>query len=164
MFYKHVVLTCKQFLTMEQPATDWGRGIPLRPPSDPALPPSPAPSNRSSASSTTGILYCYEPMVPVGLFEYEDQTGTSPCPSPIVNRATPTSTHSTKVKVVSYLTYCRYRAVLARFEGSSAYQFMSSPFIKRVGGLAVPCVPTLMMFCRKTFRDITLERKLNFCE
>ena len=170
MFYKHIVLTCKQFLSMEQINSKWNCGIPLQPITEqaqPTSPPSsPAPSSRSSVSSITSLLYCYEPMVPVGLFEYEDRSIVFPSASPISSFAPPIShTHChPKVRIVPYLVYCRYRAILARFGGDSAYQYMSSPLVRTLGGIPIPSVSTLMMFCKKTFRDITLERKLNFCK
>lgn len=163
MFYKQIVLSCHQFLSMEQVGNSWTQGIPLQPVSDPPLPPSPAPSNASSAAS---LLYCYEPMVPIGLFEYEEQTGVSPCSSPIANRLTPPTspTNNPRIKVVSELVYCRYRAVLARFGTDSAYQYMNLPRVKMLGGLPVPPVTTKILFCKKTFRDINLERKLDYCK
>ena len=168
MFYKHVVLTCQQFLSLEQTDIIWNCGVPLQPSVEPVspLPVSPAPSTKSNSSSITSLLYCYEPMVPIGLFEYEEQSGVSPCASPIANR-TSTVIHSLrfKIKVASYPVYCRYRGILARFGGSSvAYQYMSTPRVQYLGGIPVPDTTTILMFCKTSFRDITLERKLNFCK
>ncbi len=170
MFYKHVVLTCHQFLSMEQVDIKWDYGVPLQPPSsiDPplSLPVSPVSSSTHSMSSITSLLYCYEPMVPVGLFEYEEYTGVSPCASPIASRIqSVTHSQSIKIRVVSYPVYCRYRGILARFGGnSSAYQYMSNPLIQCIGGIPIPDINTILMYCKAVFRDITLERKLNFCK
>ena len=148
---------------MEQKDIKWNCGVPLQPSCDHAsfLPPSPTPSNKSSTSSITSLLYCHEKMVPVGLFEYEDHSGLYPCPSPISSRE-PVPLVSPRIRVVSFSAYCRYCAVRARLGGDAAYQYMDVPLVGVLGGIPVPNTATRLMYCKKTFRDINLERKLNF--
>lgn len=162
LFHKYGILTCQQLLAMEQHDIKWNQGIPLQPSYDPSLPPSPSPSIRSSCSATssTGILYCNEKMIPIGSFEAKDQRGASPYTSP---RTSPSPPSYFKLHVTSHSSYCRYRAVLAQF-GPTAYQMMDLPSVKVLGGIPIPDVPTLLLFCHRTFKDINLERKLIFNE
>lgn len=147
---------------MEQPGAEWDVGLPLGPPSPPS-PPSPTASSGSRSSSTVA-LYCSEAMTPVGVFEAEDQSGASPSGSPVPTRATPGYSNSApRFLVAGYSQYCRYRAVLKRF-GAAAYGMMDHPLVQAMGGLRVPERHTLLVFMRKTFRDITLERKLGFTD
>ena len=156
MFHKPAVMTCKQFLSLEQNDVQWNVGLPLQPQHD--VPPSPS-SLLSSNSSTTALLYCNETMMPVGGFE--DQTGASPTTSPVLTRSPPPLQY--KLRVISFSAYCRYRAVLKRFE-PQPFEFMDLPLVQALGGIAIPQVPTMIVFCHKTFRDICLERKISLLE
>lgn len=154
-------MTCKHLLSIEQIDTPWSLGVPLQPPPHVSPPPSPPlsspPSPHQSSSSSTQLLYCNEAMVPIGGFH--DGTDVSPATSPVISRC-PNSIDSTfKLTIFSFAAYCRYRAVLKRFQ-PDPYIYMSYPLVQALGGVSVPATPTIAVFCRKTFRDLSLERRL----
>ena len=76
------------------------------------------------------------------------------------SRNSPSESDSPRFQLlaVSYSKYCRYRAVLKRL-GPAAYRLMDEPLVQAMGGLSGQYY-TLLVFTRKTFRDMTLERKL----
>ena len=173
VFHKPAILTCTKFLSIEYKDAQWSLGLSLQPsPPQPlsssggSVPPSPI---SSTSSSTTALLYCNEPMIPVGGFQ--DHTGVSPVTSPVLVRTSSTSISSTsctngschKLRILSFPSYCRYRAVLKRFE-PNCYEYMDLPLVQAMGGIPVPSVHTMVLFCRKTFRDISLERKIMVLE
>ena len=128
---------------MEQPSnTEWDVGLPLGPP--PPSPPSPAASSGSHSSSTVA-LYCNEDM-------------TEDCSSSHSSGNYSTDSPKFQLFAVGYSKYCRYRAVLKRL-GAAAYRLMDQPLVQAMGGLSGQYC-TQLVFTRKTFRDMTLERKL----
>ncbi|XP_003384730.2 PREDICTED: AT-rich interactive domain-containing protein 5B-like [Amphimedon queenslandica] len=161
LFYKPVIMTCKHLLSIEQIDAPWSLGVPLQPLPHVSPPPSPPlsspPSPHQSSSSSTQLLYCNETMVPIGGFH--DGTDVSPATSPVISRCPNSIDTSFKVIVFSFAAYCRYRAVLKRFQ-PDPYMYMSFPLVQALGGVSVPTTPTIAMFCRKTFRDLSLERRL----
>lgn len=155
MFYKPTVLTCKKLLSIEQQHYNWSFGVPLQHPPPPPL---------LSSESSIDHLYCNEAMVTVGGFQ--DGTGVSPASSPVLSRCPlnlTTKPLSYKLNIISFPAYCRYRAVLKRFHPNS-YSYMSYPLVQAMGGIPLPLVPTVALFCRKTFRDMTLERRIVMLE
>ena len=161
LFHKPVIMTCQQLLSIEQLGSHWSLGVPLQPPphvSPPSPPLSSPPSPPTqSCSASTELLYCNEMMVPVGGFH--DGTGVSPASSPVISRCPNSIDSAYRLVIFSYAAYCRYRAVLKRFQ-PDPYSYMSYPLVQAMGGVSVPTTPTIALFCRKTFRDGTLERKL----
>lgn len=161
LFHKPVIMTCQQLLSIEQLGSHWSLGVPLQPPphvSPPSPPLSSPPSPPTqSCSASTELLYCNETMVPVGGFH--DGTGVSPASSPVISRCPNSIDSAYRLVIFSYAAYCRYRAVLKRFQ-PDPYSYMRNPLVQAMGGVSVPATPTIALFCRKTFRDGTLERKL----
>lgn len=136
---------------MEQPSsTEWDIGLPLGPPPPPS-PPSPTASSGSHSSSTVA-LYCNENM------ETEDCSSSHSSGNPSSESDSPRF----QLLAVSYSKYCRYRAVLKRL-GAAAYRLMDQPLVQAMGGLSGQYY-TQLVFTRKTFRDMTLERKLELLD
>ena len=153
LFHKTVVVTCEQLVKMEVRDSDWTIGLPLHPPK--GITPSPPPWEANTNGTS---LLCREKMTPIGIFESEDQIGASPTASPVLPRNN-TSLSSCKLLVVSIEHYNRHCAVFRRL-GQFAYDMMDQPLVQAMGGIPAPREPTMLAFCRKTFRDGALEKSI----
>ena len=153
LFHKTVVVTCEQLVKMEVHDSDWTVGLPLHPPK--GITPSPPPWEVNSNGAS---LLCRERMTPIGIFESEDQIGASPTASPVLPRNN-TSLSSCKLLVVSVERYNRHCAVFKRL-GQFAYDMIDQPLVQAMGGIPSPKEPTMLAFCRKTFRDGALEKSI----
>ncbi|KFM74415.1 AT-rich interactive domain-containing protein 5B, partial [Stegodyphus mimosarum] len=70
----------------------------------------------------------------------------------------------TKVLVLSYQTYCRYRSMLKRLEGSDTEEWLQNSIVIALGGFAASNPNTRVLFCRDNFEhDELAHHELN-CE
>ncbi|KAJ8348434.1 hypothetical protein SKAU_G00270230 [Synaphobranchus kaupii] len=62
-----------------------------------------------------------------------------------------------RVKVLSYLQYCRYRSLQRRVQDRSALPSLQDPHLLALGGIRMAHHNTLVLYCRDTFIHPTLE-------
>ncbi|PSN50020.1 hypothetical protein C0J52_03299, partial [Blattella germanica] len=60
------------------------------------------------------------------------------------------------VVVLSFPRYCRYRGIVKRLEGV-ANKWLKNALVIALGGFAVPCRHTRILFCKDTFDYPDLE-------
>lgn len=129
----------------------WGREVSFPPPS-----PSPNGSPYPQVLSDPGLDFSD---VERHQKDYETLICTSRRGVPIID--TKSDLCQTKVVVLSYSRYCRYRAVLKRLEGSKP-TWQSCAIAAALGGFkAVP--GTRVLFCRDTFDYPDLETHELLC-
>lgn len=63
---------------------------------------------------------------------------------------------SSAVVVLSFARYCRYRGIVKRLEGV-ANKWLRNSLVIALGGFAVPCRNTRILFCKDTFDYPDLE-------
>ncbi|XP_015917137.1 AT-rich interactive domain-containing protein 5B isoform X2 [Parasteatoda tepidariorum] len=70
----------------------------------------------------------------------------------------------TKVLVLSYQSYCRYRTILRRLDGGDPNEWLQNDMVLALGGFAPPSNKTHVLFCRDMFEhDELAHHELN-CE
>lgn len=72
-------------------------------------------------------------------------------------------THDTKVIVLSYPQYCRYRTMLKRIQNRSS-SWLVDQFVMALGGIAILNESTRILYCRDTFDHPTLLESESVCD
>ncbi|CAH1783849.1 unnamed protein product [Owenia fusiformis] len=70
---------------------------------------------------------------------------------------------NTDVLIVSYSTYCRYKAVLKRLEGCTD-KWLTNAVVQAIGGITVSKPNTRILFCRQTFESEDIQGHKFRCE
>eukprot|EP00061_Rhincodon_typus_P011305 g36220.t1 len=69
----------------------------------------------------------------------------------------------TKIIVLSYPQYCRYRTMLKRIQNRSS-SWLVNEFVMALGGIAILNGSTRILYCRDTFDHPTLIENESVCD
>lgn len=139
-----VVVRVADLATWLSPSLEWSWGRAAREQLGPARPGSPAPQGLS------------DPGIDFSDVERHERELEGPGPA---RRSSPPK--QTRVVVLSYARYCRYRSLLKRLEGAEA-GCLGSSVAAALGGF--PAMPdTRVLFCRDTFDYPDLETHELLC-